>query len=97
MQLWTIQAFLEAKTWFIHTQFSSSDGLIVPDLDIYPSLRARRLLRVKISLKMSFLCSRMKALAQLILKVILGSQIGALCPVILRLENSKQDSVMYSI
>ena len=46
MQFWAIQAFLEAKTWLIHTQFSSSDGLIVPDLDIYPSLRARRLLRV---------------------------------------------------
>ena len=39
MQFWAMQAFLEAKTWLIHTQFSSSDGLIVPDLDIYPSLR----------------------------------------------------------
>ena len=39
----------------------------------------------------------MIALALLILKVTLGSQIGALSPVILRLENSKQDSVMYII
>ena len=76
MQFWAMQAFLEAKTWLIHTQFSSSDGRIVPDLDIYRSLRARRLLRVKISLNMVFLCSRMIALALLILKVTLGSQIG---------------------
>ena len=30
----------------VDSQFSSSDGLIVPDLDIYQSVRARRLLRV---------------------------------------------------